>query len=93
MDRNFIIKTCIGFYTKGDITYINTILYEYCLEHNKKPEDIQKFLTYIFSTMSWLPYFEEALVFYKRKFFICELWSNIHFNSLNQEQRKLLQIF
>lgn len=94
MDRDFIVKVCNDFYIRRDVTLVNKVLWEYCTEHNKKPEDIQKFLTYIFSTMSWLPFFEEALAYYERKFAIHKLWSSPDFNLLNnQGQRKLLLIF
>lgn len=40
MDRDFIVKVCNAYYIRKDITYINDVLFNYCLEHGKKPEDI-----------------------------------------------------
>lgn len=73
MDRNYIVKVCNDYYIKKDVSSVNTVLSDYCINHGKKSEDIQKFLSYIFSTMSWMPFFEYALEYYKRKYAIYEL--------------------
>lgn len=91
MDRDFIVKVCNAYYIRKDITYVNDVLFNCCLEHGKKPEDIQKFIFIIFSTMSWIPYFEYALEYYKRKFVIYELL-RIDTNML-QNQKTILLIY
>lgn len=91
MDRDFIVKVCNDYYIRKDITCVNDVLFNYCLEHGKKPKEIYKFISIIFSTMSWIPYFEYALEYYKRKFVIYELL-RIGTNMI-QNQKSILLIY
>ena len=91
MDRDTIVKICNAYYLRGDVSLVQNVLTEYCLEHNKNIEYISEFISIIFSTLSWKYYFEYALDYYKRKYEIHELWI-ISSNNLNN-QRKLLLIF
>lgn len=91
MDRDSVVEICNAYYLRGDISLMQTVLTEYCLEHNKKIGDINKFIQIIFGTLSWKYYFEYALDYYKRKYEIHELWV-ISKNSFDN-QKKLLFIF
>lgn len=73
MNRDYIVKVCNDYYIKKDVSSVSTVLANYCINHGKKSEDIQNFLLYIFSNMSWVSFFEEALEYYKRKYAIHEL--------------------
>ena len=90
MDRDYIVKVCNEYYIKKDISSLQSILRTYCTEHGKKTEDIQKFLSIIFSTLSWQYYFEYALDYYKRKYEIHELWVSVKGNLFISQNQKLV---
>ena len=78
MDKEFIVRACNGL-RDGSLSLeeVNIILTEYCLEHDKPLDKINKFITFLTSTPFNTPYFNKcvltALEYYKKKFNIIEL--------------------
>lgn len=96
MDRDETIRISklahFGGLSEADI---NSVLMNYCLEHNKPQYETALFITKILTSPNLVSYYLGiALRYYERKYLVYKLWSKPETNPLNnQGRRKLLQIF
>ena len=83
MERGEIVDIC-NHTVRGYVenTVVARVITEYCIEHDKPLDKTQVFVSVVMS-INYVPFFSEALEYYKRKFTIITLLSKPSKDGIN----------
>lgn len=91
MDREEIVKICNLARTNSvSIDTAIKVISEYCKEHNKKQEDIDKLILALTNMTMLIPfYFNTSLEYFEKKFTVYKLYKQ-NFNNIDNKELILI---